>query len=65
MSEGSTTSAATAADLVIAELTASQALLIAEVRDLAADLDAYRLLAQVAVAEVARLSRLAPSENRT
>ena len=63
MSEGSATSAATAADLVIAELAASEAALIAENRELAADREVYRLIVQAALGELARLSPAEPPED--
>jgi hypothetical protein len=55
----------TAANMVIEMLAASEAALILEVRELAADLEAYRELDQVAIEEVARLVRLVETQSRT
>jgi len=47
------------------DLPARVAALTWEVRELAADVDAFRLLAHVAIAEVARLSRQGQSQATT
>jgi hypothetical protein len=52
-------------DLVISELAASEAALLLEVRELAADLEVHRLMQQVAIAEVARLDRLTRRQSLT
>ena len=54
-----------AAELVIMELATSEAALLAEVRELAADMAVYRELSHVSVAEMAKLTRLVESQSRT
>jgi hypothetical protein len=55
----------TAADLVIETMAASEAALIDGARELAADVHAYREIAQVLLGEVARLRQLVPPEQAT
>lgn len=55
----------TAADLAIEELAASEAGLILEARELAADLQAYREVAQVALQKLADLTRKLEHANAT
>jgi hypothetical protein len=57
--------ALTHSDLVIQELAASEAALLLEVRELAADLEVHRLMQQVAIAEVAALDRLTRRQSLT